>query len=77
MTIWGTGSDLGTYNGVTLFTDAQGMLNYISKSMPLTAPGTLTHQQYVDLLAYILLQGNHVSSSTSFEESQLSNISIP
>ena len=71
------GSTLGTYNGVTLFTDAQGMLNYISKSMPLTAPGSLTSQQYTELLAYILLQGNIVSPSTVFDRSKLSSISIP
>lgn len=74
--MWGTGSTLGTYNGVTLFTDAQGMLNYMSKSMPLTAPGSLTSQQYNDLLAYILIQANKVSPSTVFNESQLGSITI-
>jgi mono/diheme cytochrome c family protein len=75
--MWGPGTDLGTYNGVTLFTDAAGMLNYMSKSMPLTAPGSLTSQQYMDLLAYILMQANKVSGSTVFDQSQLSGISIP
>ena len=75
--IWGQGSSLGSYNGVSLFTDAQGMLNYISKSMPLTAPGSLTSQQYNELLAYILTKGNLVSGSTVFDVSHLSSISIP
>jgi mono/diheme cytochrome c family protein len=77
VTIWGTDATLGTYNGLTLFTDAQGMLDYVSKRMPLTAPGTLTHQQAVSAVAYILVQAHIVSSSTVFDESKLGGISIP
>ena len=77
VTIWGTGSELGSYNGVTLFTDAQGMLSYISAKMPLSSPGSLTRQQYEELLAFILLKGNLVSSSTVFDASKLGSISIP
>jgi mono/diheme cytochrome c family protein len=75
--LWGTGSTLGTYHGITLFTDAQGMLNYMSKNMPLAASGSLSNQQYIDLLAYILVQASIVSPSTAFDESKLSSISIP
>jgi hypothetical protein len=75
--MWGTGATLGMYNGVTLFTNAQGMLNYMSASMPLTAPGSLTSQQYTDLLAYILLQDNKVTPTTVFDQSALSGIGIP
>lgn len=75
--IWGSGSQLGTYNGVSVFTDAAGMLNYISKRMPLTAPGSLTGQQYNELLAYILLKGNKVSPTTVFNANNLGSISIP
>ena len=75
--MWGSGSTLGTYNGATLFTDAQGMLKFMSTSMPLTAPASLTNQQYINLLAYILIQDNKVSPSTVFNESQLAGIKIP
>ena len=74
--MWGSGSTLGTFNGATLFTDAGGMLTFMSTKMPLNAPGSLTHQQYTDLLAYILMQGNRVSPSTPFSESTLSSIPI-
>lgn len=77
ITIWGDGSSLGSFNGVTLFKDAQGMLHYMSQSMPLTAPATLTAQQYKELLAYILVKGNLVSGSTVYDASHLSSISIP
>ena len=75
--LWGKGATLGTYYGITLFTDAQEMLDYMSKTMPLAASGSLSKQQYIDLLAYILVQADIVSPSTIFDESKLNSISIP
>lgn len=75
--LWGPGSTLGNYHGIILFGDAQEMLNYMSKNMPLAAPGSLTGQQYIDLMAYILVQGEKVSPSTVFDQSKLSSIKIP
>jgi mono/diheme cytochrome c family protein len=75
--LWGTGATLGTYNGATLFANnAQAMFSFISAAMPLTAPGSLTQDQYLDVLAYILIQGNQVSPSTPFAQSQLSSINL-
>jgi glucose dehydrogenase len=74
--LWGSGATLGKYGGNTLFVDAQGMLQFISTKMPLNAPGSLTHQQYIELLAYILTQDNMVSPATAFSESQLGGIQI-
>ena len=75
--LWGPGSTIGTYYGITLFTNAQEMLDYMSKTMPLAASGSLSDQQYSALLAYILTQAGIVSPSTVFDESKLSSISIP
>ncbi len=74
--LWGSKATLGSYSGNTLFSDAQGMLSFISKAMPFTAPGSLTHQQYVDVMAYILIKANIVQPSTIFNESHLSTIKI-
>ncbi len=75
--LWGPKATLGTFAGTTLFqSNAQAMLNFISKNMPLSAPGSLTHQQYIDLLCYILVQDAQVSLSTMFVESQLGNITL-
>ena len=65
------------YNGLTLFTDAQGMLTYISETMPLTAPGSLTGRQYDEVLAYILTKAGKVSPSTVFDANNLGSISVP
>ena len=75
--LWGSGATLGTYSGVTLFNNnAQDMLNFISTKMPLTAPGSLSQQQYIDVLSYILVQDNQVSPSTVFNQSQLGGITL-
>jgi len=44
--------------------------------MPLEAPGSLSHQDYLDLLCYLLVQNNYVSADTIFNESELSNITL-
>ena len=75
--LWGSKATLGKYNGATLFSDAKGMLDFISTKMPFNAPGSLTSQQYTELLAYILIQNNLVSPSTAYNASQLSTIKIP
>jgi mono/diheme cytochrome c family protein len=75
--LWGSGATLGTYKGNTIFNNnAQDMLTFVSTKMPLAAPGSLTKQQYIELLAYILVQGNQISGSTTFIESQLSSITL-
>jgi alcohol dehydrogenase (cytochrome c) len=75
--LWGSGATLGTYKGNTIFnSNAQDMLTFVSTKMPLSAPGSLTHQQYIEVLSNILVQGNQVSGSTTFNESQLSSITL-
>ena len=75
--LWGSAATLGKFAGTTLFANnAQAMLNFISTRMPLSAPGSLTHDQYLDVLSYILVQDNQVSPSTSFNENQLGGITL-
>jgi mono/diheme cytochrome c family protein len=75
--LWGSGANLGTFNGSSIFNkNAQDMLNFISSKMPLTAPGSLSHDQYLNVLSYILVQGNQVAGSTPFVEGQLSSINL-
>jgi cytochrome c oxidase subunit 2 len=74
--LWGPGAVLGQYSGVTLFNNARDMLNFISTRMPLSAPGSLTHQQYIEVLSYILIKGSQVSPSSAFNEGQLGNITL-
>jgi cytochrome c len=75
--LWGSAATLGRYAGTTLFdNNAQAMLSFISKNMPLSAPGSLPHEQYVDVLCFILVQDNQISPANVFNESQLNNMTL-
>jgi len=69
-TIIGSNARLGKYN------TAQGLRDFIGISMPLDAPGSLSNEQYHQLLCFVLLQNNLVSSGTPFSPDQLGTISL-
>ncbi|MDO8569119.1 MAG: c-type cytochrome [Dehalococcoidales bacterium] len=63
---------IGSRARLAKYGNAQALLNYISRTMP---PGTtLPHQEYLNILSYLLMQNNDVSGGTPFDESQLSGI---
>ena len=64
----GPEAQLGKYN------TAQGLLEKISNTMPSNAPGSLSHQESLQVTAYLLTQNNIVSSTTIFNETELKNI---
>jgi mono/diheme cytochrome c family protein len=68
--LWGSGASLSKFKTAT------GLLGFISNTMPMNSPGSLSHQQYLDVLAYILTQDNQASPDTVFNESQLSGIAL-
>lgn len=68
--LFGPKASLGKYG------TAKGLLDYTSSRMPPGGPGSLSHQDYVDILAYLLIQNNNVSPDTRFDESQLSNVPL-
>jgi mono/diheme cytochrome c family protein len=57
----GSGQTLATY------TNAQGLLSYISSNMPANSPGSLTSQQYLEVAAYLLLRNEYVMSGQALE----------
>ncbi|XUX00768.1 MAG: c-type cytochrome [Dehalogenimonas sp.] len=75
--VWGSNYQPGIYNGATLFApNGQAMLNFISSSMPLNAPGSLSHSEAINVLCYLLIQDNQVTPSSTFDESQLGTLSL-
>ncbi len=64
----GSNANLGKYN------TAQGLLDYIDVTMPFNAPGSLSSQEYSNVLGFLLVQNNYVSASTAFDSNQLKNI---
>lgn len=67
---------IGSSAGLAKYNTAKGLLDYIVGTMPLGAPGSLSHQDYLDILCYLLIQNNHVSAETVFDEAQLSSITL-
>lgn len=75
--LWGPGVTLGVYEGVVLFDNAGDMLNrFLPVMMPLSAKNSLSHREYEDVLAYVLLQDNQVSPELTFDESRLVTIKM-
>ncbi len=67
---------VGPTASLTKYSTAQGLLSFISSAMPLDAPGSLTHLEYLQLLSFLLIQNNYATGTTAFSESSLGNIQL-
>jgi polar amino acid transport system substrate-binding protein len=68
--LWGSAVSLGKYN------TAQGLFTIISTTMPFNAPGSLTIQQYQQLLIYILVQNQFVQPGATIDFNNLASIPL-
>ena len=68
---------IGANAQLNKYKTAQGLLNYVSATMPGNAPGTLTAQEYQQLLSYLMVQNSIVKSETQFNSGQLETIPLP
>jgi S-disulfanyl-L-cysteine oxidoreductase SoxD len=64
----GSGSGLGVYR------NAKALLDYISSAMPLNAPGSLSHQDYLNVLCFLLVQNNAAIPDAQFNENSINNV---
>ena len=59
------------------YNTAQGLLSYVSATMPRNAPGSLSQQDYLNVTAYLLIaQNNKTPDSAPFNEGQLGTIML-
>jgi cytochrome c len=71
------GGTLGQSGGAVFFdSNAAAMLDFISYFMPLYAPGSLSHSDYVKVTCYLLIQANQIQPFDVFNESQLKSITL-
>jgi mono/diheme cytochrome c family protein len=70
-----TGPGLGQ-SSIASFGDAKAFLDFISQQMPLTAPGSLTQQQYDDVTAFILDKDGLLPAGTTLTPENASTISL-
>ena len=66
----GVTASLGKYN------TAQGLLDYVSTNMPKSNPGSLSHQDHLNVVSFLLVRNNYLSEDAAFLESQLGNVSL-
>jgi mono/diheme cytochrome c family protein len=69
-TLIGSGAQLGKYS------NSQGLLNFYKLAMPFDAPGSLSSQDYLNILAFLMVQNGYVSSTASYDSNALLNIQL-
>ena len=67
---------IGADASLDKYNTAQGVLDFVSTAMPLNAPGSLSHQDYLDILCYLLVQNNFAYPTTAFDESTLPSLQL-
>ncbi len=65
---------IGETAGLKKYETAQNLLTYLSSSMPFDAPGSLSTEEYSDVLSYLLLQNQFASGGVEFKQNELSHI---
>jgi DMSO/TMAO reductase YedYZ molybdopterin-dependent catalytic subunit/mono/diheme cytochrome c family protein len=68
--VLGPDADLASYG------TARGLYDYVSSTMPQNAPGSLTDQQYLEVLAYLLTESDQVASDQLLNMNELGDISL-
>ena len=67
---------IGPSEALVKYQTAQGLLQFISAAMPLSNPGSLSPQQYSDVLTYLLVQNQFVNSTAPFDANQIASIPL-
>jgi cytochrome c len=67
---------IGSGQALAKYKTAQGLLSFISTNMPFSSPGSLSAQQYLEVLAYLLVQNNYVSSGQVIDSASLGGITL-
>jgi len=65
---------IGQGSSLSKYSNAGGLFNKISSSMPQNNPGGLTTTQYLQVLAYLLVQNNYISPNAIWDNNSLSSI---
>ncbi len=67
---------IGVNAGLDNYATAQGLLDFISAYMPQSAPGSLPHEEYLNVLGFLLVRNDLISPAFTFEESKLQQIPL-
>jgi mono/diheme cytochrome c family protein len=67
---------IGSGAGLAKYNTGQGLYDFVKKAMPLTAPGSLTDQQYLQVVTYLLVKNNDVDANATVDQSTLGQIQL-
>jgi mono/diheme cytochrome c family protein len=67
---------IGEVTNLPAFATAQGLHNFIRLGMPLDAPGSLAERQYLEVLAFLLLENGIVEADTPLGMEGLDEIDL-
>jgi mono/diheme cytochrome c family protein len=67
---------IGLSAGLEKYNTGQGLFDYISGAMPKNAPGSLTNQQYLEVVAFLLLENGYVQADAPLNMERLDQIQL-
>jgi mono/diheme cytochrome c family protein len=67
---------VGSGSRVARYGTAQGLLDKISSTMPANRPGSLSAEEYLQILAWLLLSDGYVQPTDAVDQAQLSQIPL-
>jgi cytochrome c len=67
---------IGASASLSKYGTAKGLLDFVSTAMPAKAPGSLSHQDYLNVLSYLLVQNNAADPAAAFNESGLASVQL-
>jgi mono/diheme cytochrome c family protein len=69
-------SNIGPANQLAKYGTGKGLYDKVSTTMPRSAPGTLTADQYLQVTAFLLVQNNFVKAADPLDASKLAAVAI-
>ena len=67
---------IGERHGLRGYGTAQGLFDYVSRTMPFDAAGSLSEQAYWDILAYILTENGYLAEGTELGPENAADVDI-
>jgi mono/diheme cytochrome c family protein len=69
-------ANIGPNATLQKYKTAKGLYDYVSTLMPNDAPGSLSQQEYLQVVSYLLVQNNFVSPQAPINPNTLDSISL-
>ena len=67
---------IGLSVGLEQYNTGQGLFDYVSRAMPQNTPASLTNQQYLEVVAFLLLENGYVQANAPLNMERLDQIQL-